>query len=337
MGFFNIYPNYNVVLIGPTGRVRKTSAADVAKALIHSAALCPIMADKITPESLASCLEESGQQFIYAPEFAVLFGKQRYNEGLTTLIIRLLDCPDSLVIRTIARGEQRLDSPTINMLGCSTLSLIATSTPQEVSSSGFLNRFVLVVEDDTERCFETPARGPKDVEEKIFATLKCLQGMKGEVGVDNSAQEFREEWYHQRWKMLREVDNETTAEVIQRGDIHMRRTAMLVHLSHCSSMQICLKCMETAANLIAYIESKVPQTVHALTRIAISEDVEVVFSLIKKLGGAADHSTIIRRLSSRMNARQAKGHIQTLAESGRIRVIKQAGATFYRMVDHAES
>ena len=93
-GFFKIYPNLSAILIGPTGKVMKTSAVDIAMNLIEEAVLCPVMADAITPESIVDALVSSGHHFVYAPEFSVFFGKQKYNEGLTTLMLRLLDCPN---------------------------------------------------------------------------------------------------------------------------------------------------------------------------------------------------------------------------------------------------
>jgi hypothetical protein len=335
MGFFKVYPNYCVILIGPTGKVKKTSATDIAKSFIAEAAACPIMADAVTPESLATALVESGHHFIYAPEFSVLFGRQKYNEGLTTRIIRLLDCPATFKVRTVARGEEIVENVALTILGASTLSLLAGSTPTEVTSSGFLNRFVLVVENDTERCFPQPAKGSAQLEVKLVETLKRIKAYSGEMQWSKSGQDLWDTWYRKRWKELRTLD-ETVVEVIQRADNHIIRTAMLIHLAQCDDLNICDKCLQHAIDMMAYLEQSVPQTVNALRQNTTNADLEYVAQQIYKAGGAVDHTTLVRKVSNRMNTQLLKSHIKNLEEAGRLRVSKRGAATYYIIVVNKE-
>lgn len=328
MGFFNVYPNYCVVLIGPTGRVKKTSACDIAKGLIHAAALCPIMADKITPESLATTLARSGHHFIYAPEFSVLFGKQRYNEGLTTQIIRLLDCPESFSVSTQARGTETVTNVALTVLGGTTASLLSSSTPDEVTSSGFLNRFMLVVENDTERCFDVPEKG-EGVEAGLLETAKRLVGYSGEMDFDSQGRNWYSNWYRERWKLLRATADETQVEVMERTPVHLIRTAMLIHLVQCDNLAICVNCLEVAKSLVDYAEKAIPETLLGLKQVSTSQDAEYVIHMLQKLGGAADHSTLLRRVASKMDTGKLKQHVKTLEESGRLTVGRKGSAIYY--------
>lgn len=329
MGFFDIYPNYCVILIGPTGRVKKTSAADIAKEFIRQATLCPIMADKITPESLVTALQESGHHFIYAPEFSVFFNKQRYNEGLTTLMLRLLDCPKEWAARTQARQVETLTDIALTVLGCSTMSLLTNSAPQEVTSGGFLNRFVLVVEADTERCYPEPSKGAAALEASLMATLKRLKTWAGDFDLTPEAKDWYDNWYVTRRTELRATADERIVEIRERGSMHLLRTGMLTHAAHHDDLHICKKCLQFASNLINFSERSLPAVASALNKTPFSQDIDYVVETIRRLGGAADHSTLLRRVSSRMNTRQLKLHIQTLAESGRVKVTKSAMALYY--------
>src|SRR5258708_40366881 len=98
------------------------------------------MADAITPESLIDALVKSGHHFIYAPEASVFFGRQKYNEGLVTLMLRLLDSPSDYTRSTVARGEITVTDIALNILAGSTLSLLSEATPGTVTTGGFLNR-----------------------------------------------------------------------------------------------------------------------------------------------------------------------------------------------------
>lgn len=337
MGFFNIFPNYCVILIGPTGRVKKTIAADVAKSFVHNMALCPIMADKITPESMALALLKSGHHFIYAPEFSVFFGKQRYNEGMITQMLRLLDCPASYKISTVTRCEQEVTDVALTIVGASTLSLLAKSTPDETTSSGFLNRFVLVTESDTDRCFPNPLEGPRESKEYLLRVLERMRGESGEVSWSAESHKIHEEWYLERRKMLRRLPDETSAEVMERGQIHLIRTAMNLHLADCGDYCICQRCLEIAINLMSYVESHLPDMIRTLNRSLSNQDSSYLVSALKRLGGSADHSTLLRRVASRgISSSMFKQHIKTLEEMGVLRTGKKGMATYYRLLAEGE-
>lgn len=334
MGFFKVFPNYCVILVGPTGRVKKTIAADVAKGFIHNLALCPIMADKITPESMALALLKSGHHFIYAPEFSVFFGKQRYNEGMITQMLRLLDCPASYKISTVTRSEQEVTDIALTVVGASTLSLLAKSTPDETTSSGFLNRFVLVTENDTERCFPNPLEGPQESKDYLQRVLERMRGESGEMTWSPEANKIHEEWYFERRKLLRNLPDETSAEVMERGQIHLIRTAMNLHLADCGDYCICQRCLEVSIDLMQYVESHLPDMIRALNRSLSNQDSSYLISALRRLGGAADHSTLLRRVANRgISGSMFKQHIKTLEEMGMVRTGKKGMATYYTLVD----
>lgn len=330
-GFFNIYGNYVAVLVGPPARVAKTSAVDIARGLIEEAALCPIMADKITPEAIANSLTKSGHHFIYAPEFSVFFGKQKYNEGLLTLMLRMLDSPDKWKVETMGRGEEVVTNVAITLLGGSTMSLLASATPEQATSSGFLSRCVLVVESDSSREFSEPKRGPDRLRAALLQTALRLRDMAGEMSFDGAAQQWFDDRYHNWKQMLKSVDNEMTAEILSRGMVHLERTAMLIHLAHCDTFTICERCLKAAGALMEYVNKRVPFTVSALSQTQKSAEVEFVMDALRRMGGAADHSQLLRRVSSRMNAQAFRGNIATLIEAKLVRQEKRGLVNFYIM------
>lgn len=318
MGPFTVFPNYCVILVGPTG-IKKTSATDMAQGLIHKHCLCPIMADAITPEALATAMKLSGHHFIYAPEMSVFFGKQRYNEGLVTRILRLLDCPAEFKVSTQMRGEEIIYEPTVTMLAGTTMSLMSGSSPGEILSGGFLNRFVVVVENDSDRCYPNPDDFTPALKGKIDDVVSRFKSYSGAIDWSPAANAKYEEWYRARKHHLRHVDDDATREVMARTFNHTIRTAMLVHLAQCDNLSICEPCFTAAAGMMEFIEESLPQTVRTFKQTQTSSDADYVLQMIYKSGGAVEHSALLRKVSNRMNATQLKGHIATLTESGRVK------------------
>lgn len=332
--FFKIYPNYATVLIGPTGKVRKTTAANIAKKFVEEEQLCPITADKVTPERFVADLQANGQHFLYAPELAVFFGRQRYNEGLSTLIIRLLDSPDTFTVHTITREENVLTEVALTVLACSTPSLLTESTPNEVASSGFLNRFMVIVEEDTDRCFPFPKRGDPRNEIKLKKMLRYLLGLKGALGLNKEARQWFDTWYRERRRALREVNDELLLELMERVPDHLLRTAMLIHLTHCEGFEICVRCLQTAKVLVDYATSTVPRIVNTIMKTKVGKDTEYIMRVLRRMGGAAPHSDLLRRCG-KTDAVTFKRAIGTLKEQGVVREEKQAGMRYYVIEEEA--
>lgn len=327
---WKIYPNYCSILIGPTGRVHKTVACDIAMKLITEAVLCPVMADKMTPEKFIDALVKTGgQQFIYAPEFTVLFNRQRYNDGFVTSIIRMLDCPDKFEVGTMTRGDTIVENVALSVIGGSTLSLLMSAAPGEVMSSGFLNRFVLVVEDDTARDFPVPGKD-RGAEKQVLEALKYMKTIGGEYHLTPASKSIYEEWYHKRKQFLRDAPNEATAEILQRMHTsHILKIALLMHMVACDERVVCVTCMENAIKLVEYYDRHVPKLVAAIQRTSTAVDADYILDVLTRMGGTAEHSTMIRKTSHRFGATMFKQHMNTLVEGGKVIADRKGALTIY--------
>lgn len=334
-GVFKIYGSASVLLVGPTGKVKKSTAIDdVACRLVNEAAICPVLSGKYTAEYLGTTLKASSRAFLAASEMSFMFGRQKYNEGLVPLVLRLLDLPASIEIGTQARDKEIIENPTVSLMAGSTMSLLTSSTAEEVLSGGFLNRFLVVLENETERCFYRPRLG--EGHDKLLSVLKRVHNYQGEIGLDSRADMVLEAAYRKRWKMIRAV-SESEAAVMQRGDIHWLRVAMLVHLAECGLSPICEQCMSFAINFISFLEKRLPGMASAIDRTQVSQDNDYVMRTLLALGGAADHSTILRRVAARMNSKTFKSIVQNLDELGLIKISKKGTATYYIVVGEETS
>lgn len=328
----SVYPNYCVILIGPTG-IKKNTAADTADWFIRQKDLCPVFADKITPEALISSMQDQGgHHFLYAPEAAVFFGKQKYNDGLSTIMLRLLDCPDTFENRTQTRGVETVTDVALTVLAGTTPSLIMDASASEVSSSGFLNRFMLVVEDrdSTRRCFPEPRKGVG--EQSIMDDIQRMKEKVGEVTWSKHGADAWDTWYRKRWSYLRNEADDITAEVLQRSFNHVLRTTMLMHLVLHDDFEMCDSCLEHSIKLIEYTDRNVPSVMSKLRNSKTSADMDLVVEKIDRAGGAIGHSDLVRAVSHKMQALTLKMHIKTLEEAGRVKVGNQGGLTYYALI-----
>lgn len=340
MGHFNIWPNYCVILVGPTGKVKKTTAADVAKEFVKRHSLCPIMSDEPTPQALTTNMASTGgHQFIYGGELSVFFGRDKFKEAMIPKFLRMLDSPEEFEVETISRQKETIRGLAISFIGGTTPGQFNTTMPAIVTSSGFMNRFVFVVENDTDRVYPRPWKGK--YQEQLDATLERFKKLEGVVdfapGVEHG---WWDHWYRQRKQAIKESSDDTLIEVMERLPGHLLRTAMLMHLVQCDNFALCEKCLNSSRLMLEYLERNTPTLIQGLKQNAIANDADFVYNMLVRLGGAADHSTLLRRCAPKMNAQQFKQHIKTLEESGRLKCGKRGFSQYYIIteeVTHAVS
>jgi hypothetical protein len=331
-GHFNVYPNLSTLLIGPPARLHKSTAVNMAKKLVISANLAPIFPDKITPEALITELTESGPlQFIGASELSMFFGKQKYNEGLIPVFLKMLDTEDVPVkVKSIARSTEYLEGVTLCMIGGSTMTLLTDSSAKEVTGSGFLSRFLPIVEEETQRCFPFPMRSEAIHENRLMLTLERMKSMSGEVSFEPKAHQWYDGWYRERWKQHQSITEDDLLQCMGRGAVHLKKIATLIHLADHKDFQICIRCLEAANTLLAYSEARLPRIIKAVNTNQRSEETECVLSQLRKNGGAMDHSRLLRSLSSKgIDAARLKALLDTLKQSQEIRETQKGNLRFY--------
>jgi hypothetical protein len=165
----------------------------------------------------------------------------------------------------------------------------------------------------------------------LVETLEWLKSQSGFVSFDSEATRWYDEWYRERKDRLETVESDMQAEVIARGKVHAERIACLVHLAECRTHVVCLRCLKTAIALLDYLESKIPAMVNAMERSAPAKEAAAVLGALTRLGGASDHSHLLRR--SRMGATEFKRHINSLVEMKKIRMERRGVVSYYIMED----
>ena len=330
MGFFRVYPNMAVVLVGPTGLVKKTSAVEIAKKIIEDKVLCPILAEQLNASVIISALaKRGGTQLLYIPEVANTFTKEQFNSGLVTRLLRLLDCPDRYEAETQIRGIEVVENVALTVLGGTTPDQITDSMPKEVIQSGFLNRFIWVVEQDTERCCPKPRKGPNEA--KILMVVERMKALTGTIVFKESgpAWDFYTHWYEARKDVTRKSTELSLVRATQRYDTHLLKLAILINLVEYDSFELKLGSLELASKLIDYVDMRMGHMVKFIEKSPMKQDTDRIVDMLKRMGGIADHSSILRRLSGKFTSTQFKSHINTLAEQGIVQISKRGIATCY--------
>src|SRR5207249_8101004 len=103
-GHYRIFPNLNVILIGPAGKVKKTSAINIALDIVMRAGYEKIVLGQTTPEAFLMNLgsNDPASCLVIGREMAAFFHKAKYMDGIIPLFTDLIDCPNIWSSLTVA-------------------------------------------------------------------------------------------------------------------------------------------------------------------------------------------------------------------------------------------
>jgi hypothetical protein len=317
MGYYKLYPNLSIIILGPSG-IKKTSAANIAIGMLQALELSKIYSEKLTPEQLVESMKEHAQGLVYAPELSVFLGKQRYMEGTVPLLTRLLDCPDVWSSETIGRGKTTLHDVAISTLMCSTPAWFIDNTPEDMVTGGFVPRNILVVQEDSPRVERIPRPGNPKLKETLTYELSRIHEVQGELRLDQQTDRAHEIWYSRHKEQAKHVEHELLSTYYQRKPDHVLRVAFCLHLAEHLDLTVCLECFTRAVEILNWTERFLPGLIRTMFKTASGHGADVVLQAIRTGGGVIDHSELLRRLQHRYNGPEVKGIIASLKDSGMI-------------------
>jgi hypothetical protein len=315
-GAYQVFPNLCVMLLAPSGRCRKTSAANLGAGFFMKSG-GNLLADKTTPESFVDTLKMGAQALIYAPELAVFLGKQKYNEGMVPLLTALFDCPEEWRSSTIGRGETVLQKVALSALMCSTVDWLQSSVPPDVFGGGFMSRFLFVVQEYTDRCFPKPPPLNQEIKKELTKRLTKIRMMKGEIKFSPEADAWYDAWYRKSRDLSRGAEKQFSGYYERKPD-HMLRIAMILRVSESETVEDLLlrpEDLQRALRILNWLEEWLPGAFDQLASSSVGEDQTRILRQLRQANGALEHSSLLRKNSSRLNAEQFRRAIGTLREA----------------------
>jgi len=240
-GYFKVFPNLYVVLVGPPGN-RKTSAMDIAHDLIRAIGNIPFSAEKTSKEKLVlDILAQERQidsfpadhpQKIYTPmtifssELSEFLGAD--SSGMINFLTTIYDRKvyDS---RTKNKGDVAIVGPYLTLISCTTPDWITTYLRSDVISGGFSRRAIFVLETAKAGRITFPkvTAEAKVAWDKIIAHAAKLSKISGEFKWDPEAATFYDNWYQK----LEMPTDETVVGYYETKHMQLLKISMLIALS----------------------------------------------------------------------------------------------------------
>lgn len=298
---FTWTPNFFIIFVAPPGIVSKSTTADIAMDLLRQVPGIKFGPDVVTWPALVSAFALAGESFqfgedwvpmspltLVASELGNLINPQ--DRDMINLYITLWDGRKSLEKVTKGNGNDTVEAPWINMLGCTTPHWIADNMPPATVGGGFTSRCVFVYADKKEKFVayvdESISETDPDKRHALIHDLEHIAvNLVGPYEILPEARSWGREWYERLW-MLRpqELEDERLDGYLARKQTHMHKLAMVIAASQRDELVITAEDLMLADQMLLSVEGDLSKVFSRIGRTEDSLQVERFVQFIHRKG-----------------------------------------------------
>ena len=268
---FKWYPGFYIVFVAPPGIISKTTTMDLSMDLLKQVPGIKFGPDVVTWQALVSKFAESGESFqlgedwipmspltLASGELGNLINPQ--DRDMINLYITLWDGRSSFEKVTKMSGNDTIEAPWINMIGCTTPHWIADNMPAATVGGGFTSRCVFVWGDKKECLIALPDEfAPLDHDERARELVNDLEhiavNLLGPCHLPEETRVWVREWYRVLWtEQSKTLDDDRLEGYLARKQTHMLKLSIILSASRSDDRVISLEDVILANSMLEQTE-----------------------------------------------------------------------------------
>jgi hypothetical protein len=330
---FKIWPCVQTLILGPSGRVAKTTATSYAIEMADSADVIDKMADEITPEALKQELsmrtDKDGEAvgLIYASELGLLFSKQdSYNQGLIQSLTDLFDSRNSSKKQTKTAGTYELKNIAVSFLACSNEGWATMAIPEHALGGGLIGRTLTFYQGGTDKKIPFPTFPDPEERQHLIKMLQLIPLVQGEFYLEKEAKK----WYTAKYNWIKDnyPEDERLDPQWTRYGVHLLRIGMLMRVNEIISeayerkvavgalpREISVQNLVQADEVLMWIFHHVPLVYQFLGISKHGMDAQKILRYVARQGGTVTHSELSRAMTKHMSMKTMRDYVVGLIEA----------------------
>ena len=297
--YFKWYPSFYIIFVAPPGIVSKSTTADISMSLLRKIPGINFGPDVVTWQALVTAFAASAEQFEYRGEWHTMSALtllsselgnliNPHDKEMINLLITLWDGRDRLDKVTKMSGNDSIDSPWINLLGCTTPHWMADNMPAAIVGGGFTSRCIFVYAEQKEKYIAYPGFNvPRDIEARRQALLHDLEhialNLCGEYTLAADAVAWGEAWYQALWSNPpAKLDDAQYAGYLARKQTHVHKLAMVLAASQRDEMVITQEDLQMADIMMTETEADMEKVFSRIGKSETSLQVDRLIDFIRR-------------------------------------------------------
>lgn len=296
-GHTTIFPNQYIVLIGPSGKVRKSDALQISQRMLEQTTVT-LIAESITREALIRRMKnavsnfQEGRRFrfqsaltIVNEELAVFLGER--NVQFLANLTNWYDSRDKWTYETKHGGIDEVLGVCLNLFGAMAEDWIPSTIPPGAIGGGFTSRIIFVVEDKKASIIPDPNRiHPENLlEEAMVADLQRIHQITGEFKFSDPALKRYVAWYQDEEFKTQSgrppIKDPRFSGYVARRATHVKKIAIAMSVSHSDRRVIEEEDLKRAIALMEETEKAMPAVFGRVGLATYVEQMKLVSDYIK--------------------------------------------------------
>lgn len=337
MDYFLLYPNLYVVLVGPPGRCKKSTAMRIGRGMLAQVPGVFFSTDSITRERLIQDLTQSladghSSMTAYSSEFASLLTSSGMD--MVVFLTDIYDSPEEWSHKTKMGGTNKIKAPYLNMQGATTPDWIARSLPLDTVGIGLTARILFVYQDTprVREAFPKLTKEQKELREVLIKDLTKISLISGQYKLDEEGEAFYKAWDLADQQRDMAVDPRLSG-YFERKGMHLLKVTMLVAASQRDEPVLTKPDLERGLELLHHIEPAMAKTFAAVGKNPLTSDLAQISATIDNKPGS-EYPELLRMYSHSLRQEELDEVLKTLAMSGKIRAVQDpTGPKYYPAKD----
>lgn len=327
LGYFQIYPNLYIVLLGPPGN-GKTTAMSLGKKLVMRVDDSIVSADCQSAQDTVKMLTETGLKtldtkdgpYSWSPLSIFATELSQFIEidpsRMIDLWVTVFDCA-TYTKRTLKHNAQQIVNPFLTILGCTTPSWVTSYLKSDIISGGFSRRCIFVLEDwkDDKRVpFPVITDEMKAAYERCLARAFRLQKMYGAFEWEPAAKEHYEKWY-----LTRQISNDADIGPFDKTKfVQILKVAMLLVVAKSDELIMTIEAFELAKALVDAVIAALPGVFHSLGRNQLADVGNKLLAMLQANNGMMHERKVFAALWKDANAGELYQVVRHLQDTEQI-------------------
>jgi hypothetical protein len=340
MGYFLLYPNLYIVLVGPPGRCKKSTAMRIGRRMLSQIPDLYFSVDSTTRERLILDITQSlrdghSSMTAYSSEFASLLTSSGMD--MVVFLTDIYDSPDEWSHKTKMGGTNKIKAPYLNLEGATTPDWIARSLPLDTVGIGLTARILFVYQDTprVRKPFPELSKEQIELEAILVRDLQHIALISGQFVLEAQAKKFYEDWYVAQHQGDRPIVDPRLSGYVERKPMHLLKVAMLMSASKKNDTVLTQSDIERALAFLEHIEPAMAKTFASVGKNPLTADITQAGSLVLGKPGV-DYATLLKTFSHNVRKDELDDVMNTLSMMGYVKAVQGADGVRYYPTESAK-
>jgi hypothetical protein len=330
--YFLLYPNLYVVLVGPPGKCKKSTAMRIGRKFLSRVPGINLSTESTSRERLIQDLAQSyadghSSMTAFSSEFASLLSTSGVE--MIVFLTDIYDCPEEWTHKTKTGGPNKIKAPFLNLEAGTTPDWISRALPLDTIGIGLAARVIFVYQDTPRIRKPFPKLTPEQIklEELLTNDLIHISQLSGEYIMDEEALQLYEEWDLQNQKERINPDVHL-AGYYERKPMHVIKIAMILAASRKDELVITKNELQQALGLLEAIEPRMSKTFAGVGKNPLAADIVGVLETIQANPGIP-YAMLLDLFKHSVRREELDEVLGVLVSTGKIKMVPdERGPTY---------